>query len=120
LAGFVLVLGMLVDDAIVVAEQVNKEKEDGLEGKESAWVAVRKVWRPITGASITTILAYYPISQMGGLPGKFVWMIPAVVCIALFLSLFDSFFLLPHHLTHGKKEKITKGKYFLKLESFYK
>ena len=120
LAGFVLVLGMLVDDAIVVAEQVNKEKEDGLEGKESAWVAVRKVWRPITGASITTILAYYPISQMGGLPGKFVWMIPAVVCIALVLSLFDSFFLLPHHLTHGKKEKIRKGKYFIKLESFYK
>ena len=41
-----MVLGMLVDDAIVVAEQVNKEKENGLEGKEPAWVAIKKVWKP--------------------------------------------------------------------------
>ena len=120
LAGFVLVLGMLVDDAIVVAEQVNKEKENGLKGKEPSWVAIKKVWKPITGASITTVLSYYPISQLGGLPGKFVWMIPTVVGIALCLSLFDSFFLLPNHLTHGKEEKMTKGEVFIKLEELYK
>jgi len=120
LAGFVLVLGMLVDDAIVVAEQVNNEKENGLKGVESAVVAVRKVWRPILGASITTVLAYYPISQMGGMAGKFVWMIPTVVGIALILSLFDTYFLLPNHLAHGKHVEEKKGAGLLKLEGFYR
>jgi len=120
LAGFVLVLGMLVDDAIVVAEQVNKEKENGLKGIDSAMVAVKKIWKPILGASITTVLAYYPISQMGGMAGKFVWMIPAVVGIALLISLFDTYFLLPNHLAHGKHIASVKGKTLLKIESIYR
>lgn len=119
LAGFVLVLGMLVDDAIVVAEQVNKEKELGHQGTNAAASAVKKVWRPILGASITTVLAYYPISQMGGMGAKFVWMIPAVVGIALCISLFDTYLLLPAHLSHGKHQEQKKGPTLLKLENLY-
>lgn len=119
LAGFVLVLGMLVDDAIVVAEQVNKEKENGLVGIDSAVMAVKRVWRPIFGASVTTVLAYYPISQMGGMAGKFVWMIPAVVGIALVISLFDTYFLLPNHLAHGEHVVKEKGETLLKIENLY-
>ncbi|MEM7179281.1 MAG: efflux RND transporter permease subunit [Spirochaetota bacterium] len=119
LGGCVLVIGMLVDDAIVMAEQVNSEKENGYGGKDSSVRAVKKVWLPIFGASLTTMIAYSPIAKLGGLPGKFVWAMPAVVCIALFMSLIDTYFLLPVHLAHGKPVAKTKKRFMTIAENFY-
>jgi len=124
LAGFVLVLGLLVDDAIVVAEKITHYQEKGLSAKAAALKGVKAMWRPVTVASITTILAFSPMFSIGGMPGKFAWAIPAVVIIALLVSLFECFFLLPHHLTSGSKRKQTvniKGKanWILKLEKAY-
>jgi multidrug efflux pump subunit AcrB len=120
LAGFVLVLGLLVDDAIVVAEKITHYREKGLSAKEAAMKGASAMWRPVTVASITTILAFSPMFSIGGMPGKFAWAIPAVVIVALLVSLFECFFLLPHHLASGRGVK-NKGKagWILKLEAGY-
>lgn len=119
LGGFVLVIGMLVDDAIVVAEQINSEKETGQSGEEASFNAVRKVWLPILGASLTTIIAYSPLIQMGGIAGKFVWAMPAVIAISLVASLIDTYIFLPAHLAHGKVQKSEKKKFVIKFENAY-
>ena len=120
LAGFVLVLGLLVDDAIVVAEKITHYREKGLPAEQAALRGVMAMWRPVTVASLTTILAFSPMFSIGGMPGKFAWAIPAVVIIALSVSLFECFFILPHHLAHGRLVK-NKGKrgWILKLEATY-
>ncbi len=121
LAGFVLVLGLLVDDAIVVAEKITHYREKGLSAKEAALKGAKSMWRPVAVASITTILAFSPMFYIGGMPGKFAWAIPAVVIVALLVSLFECFFLLPHHLTSGKNLKSkSKANWILKLEVYYK
>lgn len=120
LGGFVLVIGMLVDDAIVIAEQINSEKEDGHNGEEASFNAVRKVWLPILGASMTTIIAYSPLIQMGGISGKFIWQMPAVIAIALVASLIDTYILLPAHLAHGKAKKVEKKQFIVKSENAYR
>ncbi|MCK4706817.1 MAG: efflux RND transporter permease subunit, partial [Gammaproteobacteria bacterium] len=120
LAGFVLVLGLLVDDAIVVAEKITHYREKGLSAKDAALKGTVAMWRPVTVASITTILAFSPMFSIGGMPGKFAWAIPAVVIVALLVSLFECFFLLPHHLTSGRDVKNNgKANWILKLEAGY-
>ena len=117
-------LGLLVDDAIVVAEKITHYREKGLPAKEAALKGASAMWRPVTVASLTTILAFSPMFSIGGMPGKFAWAIPAVVIVALLVSLFECFFLLPHHLTSGlslQKKAKSKGKanWILKLEASY-
>jgi multidrug efflux pump subunit AcrB len=120
LAGFVLVLGLLVDDAIVVVEKITHYREKGMSPKEAALKGATAMWRPVTVASITTVLAFSPMFHLGGMPGKFAWAIPAVVITALLVSLFECFFLLPHHLTSkGSKKAKTKAGWIIKLESMY-
>jgi multidrug efflux pump subunit AcrB len=120
LAGFVLVLGLLVDDAIVVAEKITHYREQGLSPLAAAQQGTAEMWKPVMVASITTILAFSPMFQLGGMPGKFAWAIPAVVILALSVSLFDSFFVLPHHLASGRPGRIKgKPRWILALESGY-
>ncbi|MCB1177282.1 MAG: efflux RND transporter permease subunit, partial [Leptospiraceae bacterium] len=95
LGGFILVIGMLVDDAIVIAEKINSNLEAGLSPIEAASSAVADVWKPVVASSATTMIAFSPLVSLGGLPGKFIWMIPLVVILSLIVSLIESFFLLP-------------------------
>lgn len=121
LGGCVIVLGMLVDDAIVVAEQVSHYKEQGYQGFEAGMKGLKDVWQPIVASTATSVIAFSPIAQMGGLPGKFVWLIPVVIAVALMASLFESFFVLPSHLVHGKKpKKIEKRAFVIKAEELYR
>lgn len=120
LAGFVLVLGLLVDDAIVVAEKITQFREQGLSAKEASLQGTKVMWKPVLVASITTILAFTPMFSLGGMPGKFAWAIPAVVVIAILVSLFESFFILPHHLTYGSHlSNKGKAKWIISFEAFY-
>ncbi len=119
LAGFIIVLGMLVDDAIVVSEKVSSYQELGLEPKQASLKAVKEMAVPVTAAAITTICAYLPMFVMGGRPGKFIWSIPVIVIIALAISLFECFFILPNHLAHGKIKAKPKAGWIIKLENFY-
>lgn len=119
LGGFVMVLGMLVDDAVVVAEQIHLQREQGQPALQAATRAVGRVWRPVFAAAATTMIAFTPMLQLGGLPGKFIWVIPVVVILALSVSLFESYFILPLHLVHGKPGRARKKKSIVMLETVY-
>jgi len=95
--GLIIVLGMLVDDAIIVAENASRHMEKGLSPREAAVVGTTEVMKPVTSTIITTIAAFTPLLFMSGMLGKFIWGIPLVVIIALICSLFEAFVILPSH-----------------------
>ena len=103
LAGFVVVLGMLVDDAVVVAERIVFRQGQGLgRGPSAAVAGVLDVSKPVIASAITTVLAFSPMFSLGGMPGKFAWALPVVVILALCLSLIESFIVLPAHMSPGR------------------
>jgi multidrug efflux pump subunit AcrB len=102
LFAFIVVLGMVVDDAIVVGEAVYKHRQDGLPRLQAAIAGVREVAVPVTFAIITTMIAFAPMLFVPGFAGKFFRNIPIVVIIVLALSLFESLIILPAHLAHSK------------------
>lgn len=120
LGGFVIVLGMLVDDAIVVANEINSLKEKGLSSDAAAVQAVVNVWKPVLASSLTTAIAFSPLLSLGGLAGKFIWVIPLIVVLALIVSLFDGYFLLPVHVSHGKVKRSEKKPFVIKVEKLYR
>ncbi len=102
--GMIMVLGMLVDDAIVVAENVYSYLEEGLPIKEAVLRGTSEVISPVAGTILTTIAAFFPLMSMGGIMGKFMWTLPAVVCVALIASWIESMFILPSHI-HDLEER---------------
>lgn len=112
LIGFILVLGMLVDDAIVVAESIKRQKEKGKKGIDSALEGVKNVLAPVSFTVISTMVCFFPMMFMKGILGKFVFSIPVVVIICLLFSLFESSLLLPSHIGHIKKSH-KKNKSFI-------
>lgn len=121
MGAFVIVLGMIVDDAMVISERFDVNIEDGQSPEEAASNAVGRLWRPVLAASLTTITAFMPLLSLGGLPGKFIWQMPTVVMMALFVSLIDCYFLLPAHLAHGasRRGQYKKSKVVVLWENLY-
>ena len=121
LAGLIVVLGIVVDDAIVMSDKIIFYQERGLKPKEAAYSAVKDLIMPITLSTLTTIIAYMTLLSLGGRPGKFVVAIPIIVIIILIVSLIESFFFLPHHIASGRNlGKKEKPGWFLKLEGSYR
>jgi len=100
LFAFVLVLGIIVDDAIVVSENIHKEHESGFPGVDGSVRGVRGVTVPVVFAVLTTVAAFVPIAHLPGVIGKFFGVVPAVVIPALLFSLVESQLVLPSHLAH--------------------
>ncbi|MCK5082838.1 MAG: efflux RND transporter permease subunit, partial [Candidatus Omnitrophica bacterium] len=121
LAGLIVVLGIVVDDAIVVSDKITFYQERGLVPKEAAYSAVKDLIMPITLSTLTTVIAYMTLLSLGGRPGKFVIAIPAIVIMILIVSLIESFLFLPHHISSGRNlGKKEKPGWFLKLEGVYR
>lgn len=100
LAAFVVVLGMLVDDAVVIAERIVFRQSEGLgRGPRAAVAGVSDVALPVIASALTTMLAFSPMFSLGGMPGKFAWALPVVVILSLTLSLLESFLILPAHMS---------------------
>ncbi len=97
--GLIIVLGMLVDDGIIVAENVYRYIEDGMNPREAAVRGTSEVIAPVTVTILTTCAAFAPLMFMPDIMGKFVRYIPIVVMIALFSSLIEAFVILPSHLS---------------------
>ncbi|MCB0327029.1 MAG: efflux RND transporter permease subunit [Bdellovibrionales bacterium] len=97
--GLIMVLGMLVDDAIIVAENIYRKMEEGLDLKLAAIEGTKEVIKPVSTAIMTSILVFLPLSMMTGIFGKFVFAIPVVVIIMLLASWIESMWILPSHLT---------------------
>lgn len=101
LFGFILVLGIVVDDAIVVGESVFTEFQKSKEpGTEAAIRGTEAVAMPVTYAVITTMVAFTPLLMLPGFQGKFLIAIPLVVIPTLLFSLVESKLILPHHLSY--------------------
>ncbi len=98
LFGMIIVLGMIVDDAIIVAENVYRYIEKGLPVKEAALLGTQEVLWPVTASIATTIAAFMPMLMMTGPLGEFMGIIPQVVTFALLASLWEAFVILPSHL----------------------
>lgn len=115
--GLVVVLGMLVDDGIIVAENVYRYMEEGLSPQEAAIKGTEEVMGAVCAAVFTTIAAFSPLLFMTGIIGKFIWNIPAVVITALLASLGEALIILPSHMADFVKIRTDKkGKPMLKRE----
>ncbi len=96
--GMVMVLGIVVDDGIIISENVFRHIEMGETPKQAAFNGVSEVALPVISTVITTVVAFSPLMFMGGVLGKFVRFIPMIVITALAGSLVESLFILPSHL----------------------
>jgi len=98
LLGVVIVLGMLVDDAVVVVEAIYYRLQRGVAVAEAVLESLREVARPVTTAVLTTIAAFLPLMLLPGILGQFMRVIPMVVTLALLISLVEAFWMLPAHM----------------------
>ena len=127
LFGFIMVLGIVVDDAIVVGESIFVHRKQGEPPLKAAVEGVSEVGLPVVAAIITTIIAFIPLAFVGGTMGKFIAIMPDVVIACLVISLIECLFLLPAHLSHlpdfnsnqNIKKKKLKG-ITDKIESFHR
>lgn len=117
----ILVLGMLVDDSIIVAEYYYQKLEKGMKPKDAAKAAAFDTIAPVTATILTTMVAFGSLFFMGGIMGKFLWPVPAVVIICLTASLIECFFILPSHLAEYCRltEKDKKVRWYHKLTERY-
>lgn len=120
LFGLVLVLGMIVDNAIVVIENMHRQLEMGYCQKTSAVRGTNEVMVPVIASAATTAAAFLPLLLMEGVMGQFMRVFPLVVTAALFSSLFQSLFILPAHLSAFTKPLSEKKKKSKLLESIVK
>lgn len=101
LFGLIIVLGLVVDDAIVIGENIDAERLNGLPGKEAAIKGVKDVFAPVLVGVMTTVAAFAPLLFVGGTFGEIARAIPIVVICVLIVSLVEAFLILPGHLSHG-------------------
>lgn len=97
LFAFLIALGMIVDDAIIVTENVYRHKEMGQTALQAAEQGAAEVFWPVVASTTTTIAAFLPMFAIGGTIGEFIAVIPVVVTFALLGSLWEAFAVLPSH-----------------------
>lgn len=100
LFGFLIVLGIVVDDAVVVGENVYEHRESGMGPVAAAIQGTREVGGPVVFSILTNVVAFIPLLFIPGETGKFWRPLPIVVIVVLLLSLLEALFILPAHLAH--------------------
>ncbi len=109
LFAFILALGILVDDAIIVGENIYDHRQKGKPYLQAAIDGVLEVAVPVTVSVLTTVVAFLPLVFVSGMMGKFIRVIPLVVISLLLLSLIESLFVLPAHLAMGGPRPVSHG-----------
>lgn len=110
LFAFLLVIGIVVDDAIVVGESIHLHNENGIEGERAAIGGALMVAKPVFFAVITTIIMFMPFLLMSGPIQAIFSQISLVVIAVLIFSLIEAFFVLPAHLRHMKHVEPSSNK----------
>jgi multidrug efflux pump subunit AcrB len=107
--GLILVLGVVVDDAIIIVENCYRHYQMGKPLRQAAIEGAEEVFMPVLSATLTTVAAFLPLMLMPGVMGKFMRIIPIVVCIVLTASMLEAFVILPSHFAEWttKKHRIT-------------
>ena len=121
LFAFILVLGIVVDDAIVTGENVYQHMQRGADATTAAIKGTQEVAIPVIFGVLTTMVAFYPIAVMTGTRGNFFKQIPVVIIPVLFFSLVESKLILPAHLKHcvGLGKKDSSRNPFVKFQRFF-
>lgn len=100
LFAFIIALGIVVDDAIVIGENIYHYRQEGFAPMQAAIKGAREMAMPVTFSILTNIATFMPLLFIPGLIGKIFFMIPLVVITVFLLSLAESLFVLPNHLGH--------------------
>lgn len=103
LVGVLIAIGIVVDDAIVVSENIQQHIEEGIEPKEAAIMGAKEMVKPVTIASITTMFAFLPALMLSGTMGEVMKLIPIALSALVMASLIESFIFLPIHAAHTLK-----------------
>lgn len=118
LFGFILAIGIVVDDAIVIGENIYAANESGASPLEGAIRGAQRVSVPVLFAVATTIAAFSPLLMVPGTGGKFLGQMPAVVIILLLLSLLEAMLVLPYHLSrHNFRGQKKPGPLLARIQS---
>lgn len=121
LFALVLVLGMIVDHAIVIIENSYRHRQNGLSKKDAAILGTNEVIKPVIAATGTTLAAFLPLMLMPGIMGKFMRIIPIVVSLALFASTIEALIFLPCHFAEWSGSIKKKGSgFFGKFQIIFK
>ena len=122
LLGALIALGMLVDEAIVVAENIYRHLEEGMPRREAVIVGAVEMFPAVLTATLTTVFAFLPMLLMSGEMGMFIKIIPVMITVLLLSSLFEAFYFLPLHandfLKVSKEGSFTKT-LWSKMYGFY-
>ena len=97
---FIIALGIVVDDAIIVGENIHEQRQRGFRGAAAAIRGAKDIAIPVLFAVLTNIIAFVPLLLVPGAMGKIFMNIPAVVISVFAISLVESLFILPAHLAH--------------------
>ena len=99
--GLIIVIGLLVDDAIVVCESIQAKHDEGVEPLEAAISGAGRVQWPVVATVLTSIVAFLPLTFIQGTIGDLMGALPVVVALALFMSLVECLIMLPGHMGHS-------------------
>jgi len=103
LVGVLIAIGIVVDDAIVVSENIQQHIEEGFSPKEAAILGAKEMVKPVTIASMTTLFSFLPILMISGTMGEVMKLIPIALSALVVASLIESFIFLPIHAAHTLK-----------------
>ena len=119
--GLIIVLGMLVDDAIVIGENITWHMERGKSPQDAAVIGTMEMMTPVAATIMTTVAAFLPMFFVSGIIGKFIVAIPIVVITLLVLSWLESFIFLPSHVAHftNPNKHPPERAWLVKLENAY-
>lgn len=106
---FIIALGIVVDDAIVVGENIYHKREQGLKPLAASVEGAREMAIPVFVSVLTNIVAFIPLLFIPGFMGKIFGIIPLVVIAVFLISLLESIFILPAHLTFKQAKTLDKG-----------
>jgi multidrug efflux pump subunit AcrB len=110
LFAFIMSLGLVVDDAIVVGENIFSYRQQGMSPIPAAIKGVKEMAAPVTMAVLTTVFAFLPLMYTKGMMGKILRVIPLIVISVLMVSLVEALLILPAHLSTGKIARKSNSK----------
>ncbi|WP_281950956.1 efflux RND transporter permease subunit [Nitrosophilus kaiyonis] len=122
LLGALIALGMLVDEAIVVAENIYRHLENGENPRDATIIGTIEMFPAVLTATATTIFAFLPLLIMSGEMGNFIKILPIMISILLLSSLFEAFYFLPLHakdILKVKKSKKENSSFWKKMGEIY-
>ena len=118
--GALIALGMIVDEAIVVAENIQRHLELGKDRLNAAIEGTKEVFWPVMASAMTTIFAFLPLLMIEGEIGIFLKIIPIMITILILSSVMEAFIFLPLHSKELLHKKDSKEEFWTKIDNFYK